>query len=651
MKRTLLFALLLFIQFATNAQYENKWMFGVKAYMDFSNGTPVMDTTSIAPISAIAGNGNIYYVTTGEADASVCDENGDFLFYTNGHQVWDSNYDLMPHGSAGLHYPDNISIISTTAQGALIVPMPDSAGKYYIFSLTACHANGALAEGRKVYYSIVDMSLNGGLGDVDSTRKGILVDSNLREGMTSIVGDHCNIWVVVDDWSIPAFKAFEINSNGINTDPVISTGVSIGVHPAAEQGCIVASPDRKKIAATQSRMTYGRLIQYDSSVYGSNYGATALGLYDFDPATGLVSNPVNMLPFYSTSTAYSPGIDVVVADSSAYSACFSPDNSKLYVCTFGSNFFQYDISSSDPAIMVASKALIGNSGTTFSQMRVGPDGKIYFITKVMQGAIPYIGCFETPDMAGADCGFNGTALEIPEGSTAKFGLPNVISTVERTNVHTVQALTICGAVDTLLSATQPSGWDHVWSDGTIGENLSVTQSGTYWLQYHVPPCKFHVDTFIINFGISAPPVITVNVFELSTTVPYDTYQWLLNGEIIPGATDAIYTVTENGDYRVVVGDNESGCSDTSAVYTVTNVGIGDLAIANSLRVYPNPASGEIRVAAPVKVSLQLYDISGRLITAAEAAQLQLAGLDAGLYLLHVFNKQGNLIKVEKIVKQ
>src|SRR5690606_11019837 len=72
------------------AQYENIWVFGSnRAGLDFNSGTPVAFGTSIFdPINQF------------EANASVCDANGKFLFYTNGNFLWDQNYDTMQNGSS-----------------------------------------------------------------------------------------------------------------------------------------------------------------------------------------------------------------------------------------------------------------------------------------------------------------------------------------------------------------------------------------------------------------------------------------------------------------------------------------------------------------------------------------------------------------------
>jgi len=67
------------------------------------------------------------------------------------------------------------------------------------------------------------------------------------------------------------------------------------------------------------------------------------------------------------------------------------------------------------------------------------------------------------------------------------------------------------------------------------------------------------------------PVVTSAGLVLSTGT-FTSYQWLRNNLPIAGATAASYTVTQNGDYRVLV-TNTQNCKDISVVTTITNVGV------------------------------------------------------------------------------
>src|SRR5690606_4733136 len=91
----------------------------------------------------------------------------------------------------------------------------------------------------------------------------------------------------------------------------------------------------------------------------------------------------------------------------------------------------------------------------------------------------------------------------------------------------------------------------------------------------------------------------INEFQLTTALPYSSYQWMLNGSIIDGATDRTHDVRQNGDYQVIVTDS-FGCTDTSDVYVVDNyTSINAPSIAGQITVYPNPAVNRTSAAVPV----------------------------------------------------
>ncbi len=190
--------------YTTNAQEENIWAFGAYAGIDFNGGTARAIKTGIA---------------TREGSSSVCNANGQLLFYTDGFNVWDKNHNIMPRGK---DLTQSIySITASTTQGTIIIPMPGEQDQYYIFSLgemVNSVANSPFLG--KLYYSIVDMTLNGGLGDV--ARKGILLDSLLTEQMTAVSGNNCDAWLIVVSRTNNNFKSYNISINGVESQPVIS---------------------------------------------------------------------------------------------------------------------------------------------------------------------------------------------------------------------------------------------------------------------------------------------------------------------------------------------------------------------------------------------------------------------------------------------
>jgi len=543
------------------------------------------------------------------------------LFYTEGSYVWDQNGNLMPNGSDLTGLPNlsgNESPTISTAQGAIIVPMPDSVHKYYIFSLTSIE-NRINGNAGKLYYSIVNMDLNGGLGDVVAGEKGILIDSGLSERMTAIVGNQCNIWLLVCSPD-SLFKAYEITALGIAANPVIS---SVGNYLATSivgvgEGCLAVAPNGKKIATTE--------------IFTSSLSRSTATLYDFDASSGKVSNPISLIP---------AGMET------SYGAAFSLDNSKLYVEVMSGSIYQFDLSSGNSAIIPGTKTYIGaGMGGDIGDLKLGPNGKIYFGVYTTYPSV--LGCINTPNLAGIACQYS--TIDSIDVSNGFF--PNVVPIIKRDTVFSIDTITGCTSENTLLSAADTTGLDYMWNEGTSGRHYIADTAGTYWVQYHTSPCVFHIDTFIVH-KIDLNPVINVNGFDLSTTQTYDTYQWLLNGKIIPGAINHNYTVKQNGEYTVIVSDRKTGCTDTSAVYTVTNyTGIENIAaLVRQIKIYPNPASDLIYINAPVRVNACITDIEGKLIKKEQYARaINVKDLAGGIYLIRVTNQSGILLKVTKFLK-
>lgn len=589
-----------------HAQYnrpENRiWVMGNKQGLDFTNpGTPVPFVSALA--------------NTNEACASVCNTNGQLLFYTNGMSVWDKNGTLMPKGNNNL-IPTG-STLSTT-QGAVIVPVPDSAGKYYLFSLPM---NGQL------YVNKIDMALNGGLGDVDTTYKlrKVLLRDGLTEKMIAIPGCNKSIWLLVHKTNQDSFFAFKVVDTGIDLNPVIS---HVGHFPGANylQGDMKISTDRTKLLNCNFRSTAA-----------NNAG---LEVFDFDFTTGIVSG------------------GLLLDSASFYGGTFSPNGNVVYAQATGtSRAYQYDLTASVPS---QTKLLLGPTGQ-YTDMKIGSDGIIYF------GALAgspgynnyrYMGCIYQPDVVGVGCQFKDSvhALLFPNAAGTAGALsqqlPNevVVPVADPATVYKVSLDTIVCAQVQQVTLHAPKGFDsYTWSDNSTDTMLDATQQGTYWVTSHMP-CYSRVDTFIVKQSIIVPVQITVNIFRLGTTGSYKIYQWYKDGLLIPGATDSVYDVTQNARYSIKV-TNDLGCTDSTS-YLVTNVSVQDIANAGmNMRIYPNPASSTLHIDAPVNVTAVMTDMQGRVVHEQKnAAKININDLSEGMYIIKVTDTDGRVLRIEKILK-
>jgi len=163
-------------------------------------------------------------------------------------------------------------------------------------------------------------------------------------------------------------------------------------------------------------------------------------------------------------------------------------------------------------------------------------------------------------------------------------------------------------------------------------------------------------TLDLKFIPPDPPAITVDKYTLGTTQAYVSYQWVKNGSAIHGATGPTYVVTENADYQVSV-TNDKGCTDISAVYTVTNVGINDMLSRHVFQVYPNPVrTGRVTVKSVPGLSdgtIRFVNLMGQPVDIYPNLQGGLFTFDIsayadGIYLIEV-TEEGKTARV-KLVK-
>jgi len=149
-----------------------------------------------------------------------------------------------------------------------------------------------------------------------------------------------------------------------------------------------------------------------------------------------------------------------------------------------------------------------------------------------------------------------------------------------------------------------------------------------------------------------PARIKVDGNILGTIASYKTYQWIRNDTALQGATDSVYHVTSNGDYRVAI-TTANDCPDTSDVYEVRNVGVEDLmTYAASMKIYPNPARKMIYISSPLRFDVRILSVEGKLVRSEHAVNAVAVGdLTPGLYFLKVHDADGNLLRTEKFIKE
>ncbi len=135
----------------------------------------------------------------------------------------------------------------------------------------------------------------------------------------------------------------------------------------------------------------------------------------------------------------------------------------------------------------------------------------------------------------------------------------------------------------------------------------------------------------------------------------DSVQWYFNGTPIPNATTTVLDFLGLGSYQVEF-INNGECAKLSIPFVVDSLPDTTTSIAlinaNSIKLYPNPASSWVSVEVPDNVqngSIVLTDVVGNVIImsevkAAENTRLELETLPSGLYLLQLLTDDVRITK-------
>jgi hypothetical protein len=145
---------------------------------------------------------------------------------------------------------------------------------------------------------------------------------------------------------------------------------------------------------------------------------------------------------------------------------------------------------------------------------------------------------------------------------------------------------------------------------------------------------------VTQVPLPAVPQITQDGSTLHSTSA-DSYQWYLNGALIPGATSQSYEPQQGGDYTVLITD-ANGCSSLSEPFTFIPVGMAESGrFIVSIIISDNIVTVHAGQNALRGGSLSLINAAGievySFVAEDDNIVLDLRHLERGLYILRVSN--------------
>ncbi|MFN5629460.1 MAG: hypothetical protein ACK48W_09260, partial [Bacteroidota bacterium] len=357
----ILFVALVVCNNSFSQKQNNQWRFGTAGAVDFNT----------VPPSFVNGAA----LSTGEGSASVADRlTGALLFYTDGVTVWNALNQVMLNGT-DLQGGSPVLLSSTTA--AVIIPKPSSCNLYYIITVDE-GASGNTATG--INYSLVDMTLDAGLGGIVLTQKNIPLVATTSEKLEIVPAANGNdFWLVTHDAN--TFYSVLLTSSGFQSIPVTSVA----------GGGLANTAGHLKVNSAHNMLACGSLFE-------SN-----MKLFSFNNATGVVSD--------LTEWKLNP---VMLSNSPlVYGVEFSPSGQYMYISNLNS-IVQYNLSVIDSAIIRNSAYVLQTDGF-YASLQLGPDSIIYVNAGSLESIL-------NPDLGGAACNYQTNYISNQTGGGG-YGLP------------------------------------------------------------------------------------------------------------------------------------------------------------------------------------------------------------------------------------
>ncbi len=369
------------------------WCFGDSAQIDFNQVPPEISSCSVRSRGTCC---------------SITDSVGNLVFYCHTAYIplWSIGYDKL-----GVVWNKNNQVMengdSLIGDGwyheMVICPSPNLQSTYFLFQTDVSLNPG-------IYYSMVDMNLNNGLGRI--IQKNVLLDSLngafVTDGLTAIKHGNGRDW-----WLL--FRTFTFGASSSNTfykyllTPFGITKFTQNIGVSTTAGFLTLKFNN----------VGNKLLVHD--VLG------LLEIFDFDRCSGQLSNAILIHSENSNPADH------------YFSAEFSENDSILYVASENttSYLYQYDLTSTNIGSSRITIDAINYPIYAAGNLKLAPDGKIYFSRTWYDGvsfSFPYadttfniyntyLSVVNSPNTIGSGCDFQPYSFYL-DGRRTYVGLPN-----------------------------------------------------------------------------------------------------------------------------------------------------------------------------------------------------------------------------------
>ena len=360
-------------------KHDQNWVIGYDVqfglhnnYIDFSQ----------KPVKAISRESKLKFGLS--LNVSFSDENGNFLFYSDGCRIFDSSNNLVENGdsiNAGVVADAYYNYGYPINQGGLVLPSPNTKNEFDFITV--------LIESTKMYgghpikllnhHIIIDKNNKLSVSIKNQT---ILQDTFSNSDLVAC--KHANgedWWILLPKIQSNGYYIILLDKEGFHTKGIQNIG-PIYNYVSDWSGQSVFSLDGTKYA------------RYDRG--------NEISIFDFDRSSGILSNPVHM--------------DIIDSADSLFIGCglsFSPNSRYLYAASTLS-IYQFDMLSTsilDSKLTVAQyDGFLDPFPSCFFLMQLAPDDKIYICSAYSNHNLHVI---TNPNQGGIACDVKQHSLSLP----------------------------------------------------------------------------------------------------------------------------------------------------------------------------------------------------------------------------------------------
>ena len=512
--------------------------------MDFSTGEP-----------EVLYDGQTYNEFSG--CGTICDSLSNLLFYVSNYATYTSQHTVMELGSELEH-------VGSGSQSNLIIPWPESDSLYFVFLTTLFQVGGGPTG---LYYNIVDMSQNNGLGAVIEKDIPLTYAWDAVDKLTAT--RHANkrdIWIITRKIINDNYAVFLITPEGINETPVLYPAPD-RLRQYADQGYMKISYNKKYLFASYAYSNITEICKFNNKtgeiefLYEHNMG---------EPTFGLEFSPDSKFAYI----AYDHG---------------NPNEIKIR---------QHDMQYvEDQSLFITTSVIIGQE--IGNELQLATDGKIYCINSKDTLGSPsryFIGVIHNPWELGGNCQYQQQALNMYPGATSS-ATPSILMDY----LYRFEFEGICEREPFQFTSNFnpiPDSISWLFDDPLSGSNNVSNElnplhtfryGGIYEVEVDVwyPSGRFEHTSREVEVEYSPQPDLGPD-----TTI-CDGQQVILDAECGPHmyswstgqlGTSQI-TVSDSGWYWVIV-TNEVGCSTIDSIY----VGYRESAVADITNLVISPTT-------------------------------------------------------------